>query len=89
MLTEVQWRVAALEALHAFVLGPCTNCGPLQAATLTATCASLLQPTLDAICATPALQVMFQGSCIPQMQAPCSCKLSGTVPVSCMIELLA
>lgn len=59
MLTEVQWRVAALEALHAFVLGPCVLCGPLQAATLTATCASLLQPTLDAICATPALQVLF------------------------------
>ncbi|KAA6419849.1 MAG: hypothetical protein FRX49_10212, partial [Trebouxia sp. A1-2] len=56
MLTEMQWRVAALEALHAFVLGPCTRCGPLQAATLTATCASLLQPTLDAVCAAPALQ---------------------------------
>lgn len=64
MLTEVQWRVAALEALHAFVLGPCTHCGPLQAATLTATCASLLQPTLDAICATPVLQVLFQTCCI-------------------------
>lgn len=59
MLTEVQWRVAALEALHAFVVGPCTRCGPLQAATLTATCASLLQPTLDAVCAAPALQVFF------------------------------
>ena len=57
MLTELQWRVAALEALHAFVTGPCTRCPPLQAATLTATCASLLQPTLDAICAAPALQV--------------------------------
>ncbi|KAL0055345.1 hypothetical protein WJX82_010851 [Trebouxia sp. C0006] len=56
MLTEVQWRVAALEALHAFVLGPCTRCAPMQAATLTATCASLLQPTLDAVCAAPALQ---------------------------------
>ncbi|KAL3149121.1 hypothetical protein ABBQ32_001960 [Trebouxia sp. C0010 RCD-2024] len=56
MLTEVQWRVAALEALHAFVVGPCTRCGPLQAATLTAMCASLLQPTLDAVCAAPALQ---------------------------------
>lgn len=64
MLTEVQWRVGALEALHAFVLGPCTQCRPLQAATLTATCASLLQPTLDAICATPALQVLLQCSCI-------------------------
>lgn len=69
MLTEMQWRVAALEALHAFVLGPCTRCGPLQAATLTATCASLLQPTLDAVCAAPALQVLMtecskcQGSC--------------------------
>ena len=57
MLTELQWRVAALEALHAFVLGPCARCAPLQAATLTATCASLLQPTLDAACAAPALQV--------------------------------
>ena len=57
MLTELQWRVAALEALHAFVLGPCARCAPLQAATLTATCASLLQPTLDAVCAAPALQV--------------------------------
>ena len=57
MLTELQWRVAALESLHAFVAGPCTRCAPLQAATLTATCASLLQPTLDAICAAPALQV--------------------------------
>ena len=58
MLTELQWRTAALEALHAFIVGPCTRCGPLHAATLTATCASLLQPTLDAICAAPALQVM-------------------------------
>lgn len=62
MLTEVQWRVAALEALHAFVLGPCTRCTPLQSATLTATGASLLQPTLDAICAAPALQVLLRCS---------------------------
>ncbi len=59
MLTEVQWRVAALEALHAFVLGPCTRCAHMQAATLTATCALLLQPTLDAVCAAPALQVIM------------------------------
>ena len=67
MLTEVQWRVAALEALHAFVLGPCTRCGPLQSATLMATCASLLQPTLDAVCAAPALQVLFHCTCICQV----------------------
>ena len=58
LLTEVQWRVAALEALHAFVVGPCSRCTPAQASSLTATCASLLQPTLDAVCAAPALQVM-------------------------------
>lgn len=67
MLTEVQWRVSALEALHAFVLGPCTRCGPLQSATLMATCASLLQPTLDAVCAAPALQVSFRCSCMSQV----------------------
>ncbi len=70
MLTEVQWRVAALEALHAFVLGPCTRCAPMQAATLTATCASLLQPTLDAVCAAPALQVIMTDCIIcSQVQA--------------------
>ncbi len=70
MLTEVQWRVAALEALHAFVLGPCTRCAPTQAATLTATCASLLQPTLDAVCAAPALQVIMTDCIIcSQVQA--------------------
>ena len=75
MLTELQWRVAALEALHAYVLGPCTRCGPLQSATLTATCASLLQPTLDAICAAPALQVLFHSSCILQVLVQLSCTL--------------
>ena len=87
MLTEVQWRVAALEALHAFVLGPCTRCAPMQAATLTATCASLLQPTLDAVCAAPALQVimtdcsMCQGSCCMHV-APGTC-LSCCCTFSC------
>ncbi len=78
MLTEVQWRVAALEALHAFVLGPCTRCAPMQAATLTATCASLLQPTLDAVCAAPALQVNMPDCSICQgsrgmAKAPATC----------------
>ena len=58
LLTELQWRVAAVEALQAFVVGPCARAGAVPAASLAATCASLLQPTLDAICAAPALQVI-------------------------------
>ena len=61
LLTELQWRIAALEALQAFVVGPCARATALQAASLAASCASLLQPTLDAICAAPALQVLPTG----------------------------
>jgi len=90
MLTELQWRVAALEALHAFVLGPCTRCAPMQAATLTATCASLLQPTLDAVCAAPALQVIMTNCSICQGSrgmhvAPATC-LSCCCTFSVMVK---
>lgn len=68
MLTELQWRGAALEALQAFLLGSCARAAPLQAASLAASCASLLQPTLDAICAAPALQVLHH-NCISH----CTC----------------
>ena len=78
MLTELQWRVAALEALHAFVIGPCTRCAPLQAATLIATCTSLLQPTLDAICAAPALQVMSSSSAPTPAYGRSPCNSSAT-----------
>lgn len=57
LASELHWRIAALEALHAFVVGPCSQASPSQAATLISASAALLQPTLDAICASPALQV--------------------------------
>lgn len=64
LASELHWRIAALEALHAFVVGPCSQASPSQAPTLTSASAALLQPTLDAICASPALQVTaMQLSC--------------------------
>lgn len=57
LASELPWRIAALEALHAFVVGPLSQATPVQSAALTASCASLLQPTLDAITTSPALQV--------------------------------
>ena len=75
MPTELQWRCAALEALQAFVLGPCARAIPLQAASLAATCASLLQPTLDAICAAPALQVSLSILSSQPCLLHCSCNV--------------
>ena len=57
LASELHWRIAALEGLHAFVVGPCLQALPSQTAALSSAAAALLQPTLDAICASPALQV--------------------------------
>ena len=58
LASELHWRIAALEALHAFVVGPCSQASSSHSSTLTSASAALLQPTLDAICPSPALQVL-------------------------------
>lgn len=54
---EMWWRAAALEALHAYVLGPLAGAPRQDQPKLLKTIATLLQPTLDAIANQPLLQV--------------------------------
>ena len=57
LAAEMWWRAAALEGLQAFVLGPLRQAVGAEQARLARSVAQLLQPTLEAICAHPALQV--------------------------------
>ena len=59
MATEMWWRAAALEGLQAFVVGPLRQALGTEQARLARCVAQLLQPTLESICAHPALQVRF------------------------------
>ena len=54
---EVWWRCAALEALQAYVMSQLALCTRQEGIKMQKTVASLLQPTLDAIMASPVLQV--------------------------------
>lgn len=56
MAMEMWWRAAALEALQAFVAGPLRQAGAVEQAQLARSIGQLLQPTLEAICAHPAMQ---------------------------------
>lgn len=55
---ELWWRCAALEALQAYVMSQLALCTRQEGIKMQKTVASLLQPTLDAIMASPVLQVM-------------------------------
>ena len=55
---ELWWRCAALEALQAYVISQLALCTRQEGIKMQKTVASLLQPTLDAIMASPVLQVM-------------------------------
>lgn len=54
---ELWWRCAALEALQAYVMSQLALCTRQEGIKMQKTVASLLQPTLDAIMASPVLQV--------------------------------
>jgi predicted N-acetyltransferase YhbS len=53
---EMWWRAAALEALHAYVLGPLAAAPKADQLKLGRSVAQLLRPTLDAIAANVVLQ---------------------------------
>ncbi len=53
---ELWWRCAALEALQAYVMSQLALCTRPEGVKIQKTVASLLQPTLDAIMASPVLQ---------------------------------
>ena len=53
---EMWWRASALEALHAFILGPLASARRAESRKLQETIALLLGPTLDIISSTPPLQ---------------------------------
>ncbi len=54
---EVLWRAAGLEALQAYMASVLPQAGRAHNARLQRLLGSLLQPTLDAVFASPALQV--------------------------------
>ena len=58
---ELWWRCAALEALQAYVMSQLALCTRQEGIRIQKTVASLLQPTLDAIMASPVLQVLQAG----------------------------
>lgn len=62
MSMEMWWRSAALEALQAFVLGPLKEASKAEATKLQKSVVALMQPTFEAISASPALQVNFSDS---------------------------
>ena len=60
---ELWWRCAALEALQAYVMSQLALCTQKDGIRIQKTVASLLQPTLDAIMASPVLQACVCLSC--------------------------
>ncbi|KAK9865210.1 hypothetical protein WJX84_003181 [Apatococcus fuscideae] len=62
---ELWWRCAALEALQAYVMSQLALCSRQEGIKMQKTVASLLQPTLDAIMASPGLQDPGRGKTSP------------------------
>lgn len=54
---ELAWRAAALEALQAYMASILPHASRSQGTRVQRMLSSLLQPTLDAVCTSPALQV--------------------------------